>query len=95
MTFKNWWRDLWLDIKYGHWNVVRVQRDLYEYDIMHVPVKREGAEVSYDPGIAFDYYVCCKRSGDKILCSSKREAEGVAAIHNDSRGLEDTNPNGC
>jgi hypothetical protein len=50
------------------------------------PVKREGAETEYDNKIVYDYYAVCKRTADKILCDTKREAEGVVAINNDSRG---------
>lgn len=65
MTWINFWKDLWLDIRYGRWCV-----------------ERKPVRGSY----VFDYYAVCRRSKDVILCTSKREAEGVAAINNDSRG---------
>jgi hypothetical protein len=34
------------------------------------------------------YFAYCRRSKDMVLCDSKREAEGVVAINNDSRGYE-------
>jgi len=38
----------------------------------------------------YRHYAICDRSGDKILCVSKPEAEVFCAIHNDNRGAVDT-----
>ena len=49
-------------------------------------VKPEGKGVMYDPATKFMFYAVCRRTHEEILCASKREAEGVVAINNDSRG---------
>lgn len=95
MSFREWLKDLWLDIRYGWWVVEREQVVINVPLRSLVPLKREGHQVIYDRGMDWQYYAVCRRSGDKLKCGSKREAEGVAAINNDSRGLEDINPNGC
>lgn len=96
MTFKAWLADLWLDIRYGRWEVLREfshYRNRASFRL--APIKAEGCEVEYDQNAVYVYFAICRRTKDMVLCDSKREAEGVVAIHNDSRGLEDTNPNGC
>ncbi len=93
-----WWRDVWLTSRYGEWVV---EREFSHYKIIAgvgfglALVKTEGAEIEYDSGAVYFYWAVCRRSDEWIRCDSKREAEGVVAINNDSRGLEDINPNGC
>jgi hypothetical protein len=93
----HWWlKDIWLTVRYGEWVVLR-EFSHYKDDpgFGLAQVKKEGAEINYDAGVVYEYFAACKRSNDLILCGSKREAEGIIAINNDSRGLEDSNPNGC
>ena len=94
MTLRNAVIDFWLWIRYGRWVVTRkIVLEVYNHNGFPLAlVKPEGAEVLYDPGTKFFYYAVCTRTGDEILCDSKREADGVVAIHNDSRGqgYEDT-----
>lgn len=34
----------------------------------------------------YEYYAVCRRSGDEILCDSKREADALCDCYNDMRG---------
>ena len=87
MTFKNYLIDLWLTCRHGKWKVHRVEATLTRlFDDFTVQVKFEGGEVSYDPSYRLDYYAVCARTGDAILCDSKREAEDQVSIRNDMRG---------
>lgn len=91
-------KDFWLKIRYGEWVVLREfshYKDIGGPGFGLAQVKAEGTAIEYDTGIVYSYYAVCRRHSAKILCGSKREAEGIIAINNDSRGLEDINPNGC
>lgn len=94
-----WWLDVWLTIRYGKWVVVR---EFSHYERSQpgfgmATVKAEGSTIPYDNGRAvYHYHAFCRRTLDQVHCLSKREAEGVVAINNDSRGLDDgVNRSGC
>lgn len=75
MTFRNFWIDLWLTIRYGKWVVERAR-------------SYESLTFGGSGGVnRWSYYACRKRTGDKVLCSDKREAEAFCAYRNDVRGM--------
>lgn len=87
MTFRQWLRETWIDIKYGRWHPVRVlvwDKDNSTHELLSL--KCEGTRVMYDPGSKYVWFACHKRSVSKIECGSKRDAEARCAIENDLRG---------
>jgi len=74
MTFKNFWKDLWLTMRHGKWEVVR------ERSPDSIMFGGSGGVNRYE------YFATCHRTRDIILCSDKREAEAVVAYRNDNRG---------
>ena len=73
MRAKWFFIDLYRDIVYGRW-VVRRSKNALAVMCGELRVTR------------YDYYAACWRTGDMILCESKREAEGIVACRNDHRG---------
>jgi len=87
MTFRNFWKELWLWFCYGEWVVIRKfshYRDITNFGL--ASVKAEGSVVEYDTSAVYTYSVGCPRTGVTFLCESKREAEGMCALCNDLRG---------
>lgn len=86
VTVKNWLIDLYLTVLHGRWEVKRVERSaLALFDDFSVQLKKEGTEVCYDPSVVCDYYAVNRRTGDEVLCGSRRECEGYCAVFNDAR----------
>lgn len=88
MTIKSALTNLWLTIRYGQWVVRRGEQYVPQENHGLAPIKAEGAEVSVDPWIRYEYYAACERTSDLVLCESKRDAEAVCAYNNDMRGRD-------